>query len=80
MKIDAVLDAIERLAFDMKPPNHYTPQFVQMVIVAREALRSERNGVAADETPLERSRRLERENSEHIAGQLKNGGYMPSSL
>lgn len=37
-ELKAFIDAVERLAFDMKPPNPYTPQFVQLCVEARTRL------------------------------------------
>ena len=35
------IDAVRRLAFEMPPPNTYTPRFVQLCIEARAALAEE---------------------------------------
>lgn len=39
--ISQIADEIERLAFSMAPPNEYTPQFVQLAILLRAAIRAQ---------------------------------------
>jgi hypothetical protein len=36
--VKLIVDRIERLAFDMPPPNEFTPQFVMLTNAARRAL------------------------------------------